>query len=112
MILLIRRSSQYNIKYHDCSKPSAIYKYQTAKLCVDKDVQKEQETSMSVLQRTPDKKLRGHSCQIITTRWWLYCGAYSHTKMAQIPEGEIVEGLSPTSCADLVNVIEGAINLR
>ena len=106
MILLIRRSSQYNIKYHDCSKPSAIYKYQTAKLCVDKDVQKEQETSMSVLQRTPDKKLRGHSCQIITTRWWLYCGAYSHTKMAQIPEVEIVEGLSPTSCADLVNSLK------
>lgn len=99
-------SNAYNIKYFDCSKPSAIYKYQTSHLCKETETKEEPKTHMSVLQRIKNKSLNGHSCQIVRSSWSYYCGVYSHSKIAEIPHIEVTEGLSPNACNDMVNSLK------
>ena len=96
----------YQIRYHDCTKPTTIHKYQTSQLCKENEVTEEPKKTLAVLQRIKNKALRGHSCMIVSSRWEYYCGAYSHMKMADIPHIEVAEGLSPTSCNDLINSLK------
>ena len=96
----------YNIRYYDCTKPSAIYKYQTSHLCKENEAKEEPKSHMSVLQRIKNKSLSGHSCQIIRSAWTYYCGVYSHSKIAEIPQIEVTEGLSPNACNDMVNSLK------
>ena len=93
----------YNIKFNDCRRPTQIYKYETNALCQHTELTPQSQTAMSVLQKIKNTKLSGHSCQIKTTRWKWYCGVYSHSKVAAIPEVEINEGISPNSCSDMIN---------
>ena len=51
----------YNIRYYDCTKPSAIYKYQTSHLCKENEAKEEPKSHMSVLQRIKNKSLSGSS---------------------------------------------------
>ena len=99
-------SDAYNIKYFDCSKPSAIYKYETSHLCKESEAKEEPKSHMSVLQRLKNKSLSGHSCQVVRSSWTYYCGAYSHSKIAEIPQIEVTEGLSPNTCNDMVNSLK------
>ena len=102
-ILTWKSIEPYNIKFNDCRKPSQIFKYQTNALCKDAELTPKQETTMTVLQKVKNKKLTGYSCQVVVTRWWYYCGVYAHAKIAAIPEVEVNEGLSTSSCSDLIN---------
>ena len=95
ILIMLRGSDAYNIKYFDCSKLSAIYKYETSHLCKESEVTEEPKSHMSVLQRIKNKSLSGHSCQVVRSSWTYYCGAYSHSKIAEIPQIEVTEGLSP-----------------
>ena len=96
--------NSYKIKYNDCRKPSRIVKYETSQLCKDNSLKpKPKLEQVAILQKVKNKKLTGYSCKILTTRFEYYCGVYAHTKIATIPEVEILEGLSPGSCADMVN---------
>ena len=99
-------NNAYNIKYFDCSKPTKIYKYQTSHLCKESETKEEPKSHMSVLQRIKNKSLNGHSCQIVRSSWVYYCGAYSHSKIAQIPQIEVTEGLSPNACNDMINSLK------
>ena len=96
----------YKISYFDCSKPSAIYKYQTSHLCKETEIKEEPKSHMSVLQKIKNKALNGHSCQIVRSSWTYYCGVYSHSKIASIPQIEVTEGLSPNACNDMINSLK------
>ena len=106
ILIMLRGSYAYNIKYFDCSKPSKIYKYETSHLCKEREVTEEPKSHMSVLQRIKNKSLNGHSCQVVRSSWTYYCGAYSHSKIAEIPQIEVTEGLSPNTCNDMVNSLK------
>ena len=96
----------YKISYFDCSKPSAIFKYQTSHLCKETEIKEEPKSHMSVLQKIKNKALNGHSCQIVRSSWTYYCGVYSHSKVASIPQIEVTEGLSPNACNDMINSLK------
>ena len=103
VLLLITITRSYRIKYNDCRRPDKIFKYQTGSLCEENKDEAKPNQLMTVLQKIKSKKLKGHSCQIVTTRWKYYCGVYAHAKIASIPEVEINQGVSPTTCADMIN---------
>ena len=94
----------YKIIYNDCRKPTRIQRFETSQLCQENSPKgKPKLEQVAILQKVKNRKLTGHSCKILTTRFEYYCGVYAHTKIATIPEVEILEGLSPNSCADLIN---------
>ena len=94
----------YKIIYNDCRKPTRIQRFETSQLCQENSLKgKPKLEQVAILQKVKNRKLTGHSCKILTTRFEYYCGVYAHTKIATIPEVEILEGLSPNSCADLIN---------
>ena len=96
--------SSYKIKYNDCRKPTRIQKFETNAICKDNSLKpKPKLEQVAILQKVRNRKLTGHSCKILTTRFEYYCGVYAHTKIATIPEVEILEGLSPNTCADMIN---------
>ena len=94
----------YKIRYNDCRKPTAIFKYTTADLCEENIVPEEKEMkAFHILQEIQNKRITGYSCQIIASRFTWYCGAYSHSKWALIPEIEVIEGMTPAGCSDMLN---------
>ena len=95
----------YNIKYFDCSKPSHVIKYCMNDVCENeiKIKTKRKKTTRVLLQERQVEELQGYSCKIIKTTFLLYCGAWSHTKMAQMPKIEINQMLSVRECESLNN---------
>ena len=97
-------ASSYQIKFNDCRKPTAIMKYSTEKVCEEnEDLIPKEPKPMTVLQKIKNKKIKGYSCQITVTRFSYYCGAYSHAKLATIPEVEVNTPTSTSTCRDMIN---------
>ena len=64
---------------------------------------KQKKITRVLLQERQVEELQGYSCKIIKTTFLLYCGAWSHTKMAQMPKIEINQMLSVRECESLIN---------
>ena len=47
--------------------------------------------------------LRGHKCKVLRSQWILMCGAFSHERMIEVPEIEIVQATSANQCENMVN---------
>ena len=93
----------YTVKYNDCRKPKQIFKYATDGLCDNVIGESKGKTYMSVVQKVAETKLKGYSCQIVKSRWKIYCGSFSHSKVATIPEVEIRKAVSTSTCSDMIN---------
>ena len=93
----------YTVKYNDCRKPKQIFKYATDGLCDNVIGESKGKTYMSVVQKVAETKLKGYSCQIVKSRWKIYCGSFSHSKVATIPEVEIRQAVSTSTCSDMIN---------
>ena len=47
--------------------------------------------------------LTGYKCKVLRSQWLLMCGAFSHERMIQVPEIEIVQATSANQCENMVN---------
>lgn len=47
--------------------------------------------------------LKGHKCKVLRSQWILMCGAFSHERMIEVPEIEIVQATSANQCENMVN---------
>lgn len=68
-----------------------------------------------IVQKKQHTTLKGHSCSITKSSFVLFCGAFSHTKIAQPPDIEISQPLSVRECASIINTgkyrtIEGSVH--
>ena len=66
----------YTVKYNDCRKTKQIFKYDTAGLCDNVIRTPKGKTYMSVVQKVAETKLKGNSCQIVKSRWKIYCVSF------------------------------------
>ena len=57
----------------------------------------------TILQQMRNQVLRGHKCKVLRSQWILMCGAFSHERMIEVPEIEIVQATSANQCENMVN---------
>ena len=93
----------YTVSYYDCQNIKQLTTYKLGKACDERMNEINSKTKYTLLQERSVTEMRGFSCKVTRTTFTCYCGAYSHTKLAKIPEIEIAEELSPANCLNLVN---------
>jgi len=57
----------------------------------------------TILQQMRNQVLKGHKCKVLRSQWILMCGAFSHERMIEVPEIEIVQATSANQCENMVN---------
>ena len=91
--------ASYTVKYFDCINPVAITTYKHTTACEHQtnkvDIQPE---AYTILQQKSTQRLKGYSRTILRSSIMHYCGAYSHFKIAEPPEGKIPEPISREDC--------------
>ena len=94
--------ASYTVKYFDCNDPVAITTSQHVTACEHQQnkVDSQPET-YRILQKKSTQRLKGYSCTISHSSIVHYCGAYSHSKIAEAPEIEIPESISKENCQRL-----------
>ena len=103
LIILSVNVKGYTIRYNDCTKPSKVRQYRTDSNCKTIPTVSQEKKEIQILQEISDEKVKGYSCQQVTSRFTFYCGSFSHVKLAKVPEIEVNEDLTPLRCHDLVN---------
>ena len=102
-IMLHIMETAYTINYFDCNNPKKVSAYQKTEACSRNTNQSTTPVTYSLLQSKLTSKLTGFSCTITRSTLTQYCGAYSHSKLAQPPEVEIPEPGSKEECNKLLN---------
>ena len=67
-------------------------------MCDRMKVEQKKRKTYNLLQQKQVTKLDGYSCQVTKSSFLLYCGAWSHTKMAKIPKIEINQMVGTRDC--------------
>jgi len=93
----------YSLEYYDCHSPRQIRAYQRKELCNQQTHNQTKATPYALLQTKLTEKLRAFSCSITRSTLTLYCGAYSHSKMAQAPEIELPQSITKEHCHQLAD---------
>ena len=76
----------YTYEVIDCMKPSRVNEYQLNSICPKVEVQQSVvEEEMMLLQVESEQVTKGYRCSVTSSTFWLYCGAFSHTKLAKVP---------------------------
>ena len=99
---LAQLTSSYRIKYHDCLKPNHVVTYNLNEVCKNEGVLETEKETLTLLQQRQFDKTSGYSCQITKSTFLLYCGAFSHTKLASPPIIEVSVPLTGRECESLV----------
>ena len=95
--------ASYTVKYFDCNEPVAVTTYQHMTACEHQQDKVDcQPETYRILQKNSTQRLKGYSCTISRSSIVHYCGAYSHSKIAEPPEIEIPESISKENCQRLV----------
>ena len=94
----------YTITYFDCTDITRLNTYQLGEVCRPTGRTSPNNTvQYQIIQRSNAREIRGFSCQVVKTTFTDYCGAYSHMKMAEVPQIEVSANLPPASCSTIVN---------
>ena len=89
----------YTYEVIDCMKPSRVNEYQLNSICPKVEVQQSMvEEEMMLLQVESEQVTKGYRCSVTSSTFWLYCGAFSHTKLAKVPSIGDTEDISPEKC--------------
>ena len=102
-LLLAKLSIQYSINYFDCNNITDMKTYKQEKICSMEPKNNTTTTQFTILQKQDIQETTGFSCQIIRSTMTEYCGAYSHNKLAKVPEVEINEVVTVEKCHHLVS---------
>ena len=103
-LIMIKISLQYSIEYFDCNDVTDLKTYKQERMCKLKP--KTNSTTMkqfTILQKQDIQETTGFSCKITRSTIVEYCGAYSHNKLAKVPEIEVHEAVTVEKCHHLVN---------
>ena len=103
--LCISGRQTFTVRYYDCDAPKLLHRYSVSTVCRDEpsvpvDVNLQ---AWDVLQMREQSESSGFSCRKVITKFWFYCGAYSHMKIIRFPEVEVYESLTVGECRGFVN---------
>ena len=93
----------YRLKYSDCSSPTNIERLSIYTVCNPVDDSVKEAEEYTILQKMRNKVLKGHKCQVKRSKWTMFCGAFSHEKMIEIPQIEINQEISISQCEDMIS---------
>ena len=89
----------YTYEIIDCMQPSRVNEYQINSICPKAEVQQSGiEEEMMLLQEESEQSTKGYRCSVTSCTFWLYCGAFSHTKLAKVPSIGDTEQVSAEMC--------------
>ena len=93
----------YTIDYFDCREIDKLTTYRMSKACSPRTMDRTQTVEYTLLQTRKVQNMKGFSCRITRSTLTEYCGAYSHTKLAKVPDLELSYQVSPEQCLNIVN---------
>ena len=93
----------YTIDYFDCREIDKLTTYRMSKACSPRTLERTQTVEYTLLQKKKLLNMKGFSCRISRSTLTEYCGAYSHTKLAKMPDVDVAYQLSPEQCLNIVN---------
>ena len=93
----------YRLKYSDCSSPTNIERLSVYTVCNPVDDSVKEAEEYTILQKMRNKVLKGHKCQVKRSKWTMFCGAFSHEKIIEIPQIEINQELTISQCEDMIS---------
>ena len=93
----------YTIDYFDCREIDKLTTYRMSKACSPRIMDQTQLVEYTLLQKKRVLNMKGFSCRISRSTLTEYCGAYSHTKLAKMPDVEVAYQVSPEQCMNIVN---------
>ena len=93
----------YRVKYRDCSSPTEIKRLNIYKTCELNEVNDDKSERYAILQQMRNQVLNGYKCKVLRSQWLMMCGAFSHERMIEVPEIEIVQATSANNCENMVN---------
>ena len=103
----------YSIMYFDYNSINKLATYQLSEVCKPLKVASEIGTNtinntiqLNVLQKWTTKRMKGYSCQIVSSKFTDYCGAYGYLKWARLPEISVTHTISPSSCAQIISTLK------
>ena len=105
VVVLIKATltATLTVQYHDCQEPEKIEVYQKNHMCRPEDQTKQRLDTFAILQTRNTQEVEGYSCSIVRSTMNIYCGAYSHSKLAGIPDIGFPEPISTENCREMIN---------
>ena len=83
------------IEVIDCMNSNRVSKYQVDSICLKVESQElGKEEELMLLQVESEQLTYGYWCSVTSSTFLLYCGVWSHTKLAKVPSIEDVEEVS------------------
>ena len=92
----------YRINYYDCEKPTRVTEIRADVLCDDRPTKTGDTEVFTILQKRKHTTFKGYRCKVVKSTWVLYCGAFSHDKVAAIPRIEISQDVRAEECDSMV----------
>ena len=102
-LVLLHQVTSYSLDYYDCSKAKTIRKYAKDTICNPSPIGATETTTYKILQLAKVTKFSGYSCRMKVSTFTFKCGAWSHLKLASIPEIEHISAISEEWCQSMVN---------
>ena len=93
----------YTIDYYDCREIDKLTTYRMSKACSPRTLERTQTVEYTLLQKKKVLNMKGFSCRVLRSTLTEYCGAYSHTKLAKMPDVDVAYQMSPEQCLNIVN---------
>jgi hypothetical protein len=105
VVLICQQTNSYSLTYTDCLSPTAVRRYQYSSMCPESNIDNELSLNKhyTILQKPVVKRIRGHSCQVKTTRFHFKCGAWGHLKMQSVPTILHTYDVSISSCRRMIH---------
>ena len=102
--VLLGKSRGYSIEYTDCRNPTAVEQFDLSTMCKSTEsANQKMDTKYILLQKSTEVGTTGYSCSIRKTTFKLYCGAYSHVKLAEVLWIDVPQVMPASFCQVLVS---------
>ena len=97
-------AATYSITYFDCSQIQHLCTYKLQDVCKPAPLTQPTNASQTyqLLQKGTVRKMSGHSCRVVSTKFTDYCGAYGHIKHVKMPEIAVSRTISPQTCNNMI----------
>ena len=102
-LVLLHQVTSYSLDYYDCTKAKTIRKYARDTMCTPSPITATETTTYKILQLAKVTRFSGYSCRMEVSTFTFKCGAWSHLKLASIPEIEHISTISEEWCQSMVN---------
>ena len=89
LAMLGSQSDAYSIAFYDCNEVTQMKTYDVKASCMSKPNKPVKPKTYTLLQDRKLQQIDGYSCKITRSPIMEYCGAFSHNKLAKIPDIDI-----------------------